>query len=162
MGNTHDAALADPLAADPELIEGAQARVPRVTPEAVAPASRIRSPIMERRRIELLYPGGARPSLLLPPLRSFVGPLGLAAIVATPILLLVGWQIALLAGLGAAGYRELDRRIAQLGLSVGDGFLPYRHQTGWPQGVQEDSDVRWNWSPGHEGQGARGGQTARG
>jgi hypothetical protein len=32
--------------------------------------------------------------------------------------------------------------------SFGAGFVGYRSDTGWPQGVQEDDDVHWNWRPG--------------
>lgn len=28
-----------------------------------------------------------------------------------------------------------------------EGFLPFRPKDGWPRGVQEDDDVRWDWSP---------------
>lgn len=148
--------------ADHELIEGAYDGGPRVIPEAVAPASRLRSPIMEPRRIDLPPPDDDRPAVLLPPLRAFVGPSGFALLVAAPVLLLAGWQWAVIAGLGAAACRELDRRIGRAGFSLGDGFLPYRPQTGWPQGVQEDDDVRWNWSPVRDGRAARDGHPIQG
>jgi len=134
-------------AADHDLIEGANGVGLRAILEAVAPASRLRSPIMEHRRVELPLREDDRASVQLPPFRTLMGPTGLALLVAAPILLLAGWQLAVMAGLGAAGYRELDRRIGRAGFSLGDGFLPYRPQTDWPQGVQEDNDVRWNWSP---------------
>ena len=134
-------------AADHELIEGANGAGPRVIPEAVAPASRLRSPIMEHRRVELLPPDDDRVAVTLPRLGTLVGPFWLALLVAAPVLLLAGWQMAVMAGLVAAAYRELDRRIGRASFSLGDGFLPYRPQTAWPQGVQEDNDVRWNWSP---------------
>ena len=134
-------------AADHELIEGANGVGPRAIPVAVAPSSRMRSPIMEHRRVELPPPEDDRAAFQLPQLRTLIGPSGLALLVAAPILLLAGWQLAILAGLGAAGYRELDRRIARASFSLGDGFLPYRPQTAWSQGVQEDNDVRWKWSP---------------
>jgi hypothetical protein len=134
-------------AADHELFEGVPGGGPKAHPQAVAPVSRVRSPILEARRVEWSRFDDERPSLVLPPLRSFVGPSGFALLIAAPILLLAGWQWALVAGLGASVYRELDRRIGRTGFSLGDGFLPYRAQTGWPQGVQEDDDVRWNWTP---------------
>lgn len=31
--------------------------------------------------------------------------------------------------------------------SFGQGFVGYRPDMGWPQGVQEDDDVHWNWRP---------------
>jgi hypothetical protein len=39
-----------------------------------------------------------------------------------------------------------DRRVA---FSFGEGFVGYRSQMGWPQGVQEDDDFRWAWRPAH-------------
>jgi hypothetical protein len=117
---------------------------------------------MERRPIELRTTDDDRPSVLLPPMRSFIGPTGVALMVAAPVLLLAGWQAALIAGLGAAAYRELDRRVGRAGFSLGDGFLPYRSETGWPHGVREDDDVRWNWAPVPDGEAWRDGHPARG
>ena len=31
--------------------------------------------------------------------------------------------------------------------SFGEGFVGYRPDPAWPQGVQEDDDVRWDWRP---------------
>jgi hypothetical protein len=162
MNDMDQGAVRGSRAAAPELIEGAHGPGPRVIPVAVAPAARLRSPIMERRPIELRTTDDDRPSVLLPPMRSFIGPSGVALMVAAPILLLAGWQVALVAGLGAAGYRELDRRIGRAGFSLGDGFLPYRRETGWPHGVREDDDVRWNWLPVRDGEASRDGHPARG
>jgi hypothetical protein len=97
-----------------------------------------------------------RPTMLLPPLRAFIGPSGLAALVATPLLLVVGWQLALAAAVVVVVSRALDRLVGRATFSLGDGFLPYRAQTGWPQGVQEEDDVRWNWSAASAGRGAPG------
>jgi hypothetical protein len=44
----------------------------------------------------------------------------------------------------AAIVRTLDRRIT---FSFGAGFVGYRSEMDWPQGVQEDDDVRWRWRP---------------
>jgi hypothetical protein len=149
-------------AGDPELIEGAFGGGPRVIPEAVAPVSRLRSPILEHRRVDPLTIDDDRAAISLPALRTLLGPSGLALLVAAPVMLIAGWQAAVVVGFGAAAYRELDRRIGRVGFSLGDGFLPYRPQTGWPQGVQEDNDVRWNWSPMGDRPAARGGQPVRG
>lgn len=139
-----------------ELVEGADGVGPRVIPVAVAPISRLRSPIMEHRPIELLPPGDDRLTVLLPPLRAFVGPTGLALLVAAPVLLAVGLQAALIVGVVAPVLRELHRRVGRATFSFGEGLLPYRAQTGWPQGVQEEDEVRWNWSPIRDGRGAQG------
>jgi hypothetical protein len=45
-------------------------------------------------------------------------------------------------GFVAVGIRRIDRRIP---FSFGEGFVGYRADLGWPRGVQEDDDVRWNW-----------------
>lgn len=84
--------------------------------------------------------------MLLPRVRSFVGPSGLALLVAAPVLLVAGWQLALVAGAVALVARGLDRLVSRAPFSLGDGLLPYRPETGWPQGVQEDTDVHWNWA----------------
>ena len=48
----------------------------------------------------------------------------------------------------AAILRSIDRRIT---FSFGAGFLGYRPDMGWPQGVQEDDDVHWRWRPADSG-----------
>jgi len=48
--------------------------------------------------------------------------------------------------------------IDRVPFSVGQGFVGYRPDMGWPQGVQEDDDVHWNWRPhaaGGPGAGSR-------
>jgi hypothetical protein len=72
---------------------------------------------------------------------------GSAALVALPLLLLVGWQVALILGGLAAIARELDRRIRRANITFAEGFLPFRDRSGWPRGVQEEDGVHWNWSP---------------
>jgi hypothetical protein len=47
------------------------------------------------------------------------------------LLLSVGWWL-----------RSLSRRAS---FSFGEGFVGYRSDMGWPLGVQEDDDFRWNW-----------------
>ena len=42
----------------------------------------------------------------------------------------------------ALAVRRIDRRIP---FSFGEGFIGYRADLGWPRGVQEDDDLRWNW-----------------
>jgi hypothetical protein len=44
----------------------------------------------------------------------------------------------------AASVRFVDRHV---GFSFGEGFVGYRGDPAWPQGVQEDDDVRWDWRP---------------
>ncbi len=138
-----------------ELLEDADGLGPRVITVAVAPISRVRSPLMEHRSFAPLPPDEDRPALLLPPLRALVGPSRFALLVALPLLLLVTWQAALVGAVVAAAARELRCRADRMTFSFGEGFLPYRSQAGWPLGVQEDDDVRWNWTPAGSG-GAQG------
>lgn len=42
----------------------------------------------------------------------------------------------------AAVLRNASRRAT---FTFGEGFLGYRSDMGWPRGVQEDDEVRWNW-----------------
>jgi hypothetical protein len=129
---------------------------PRVTPIAVAPLARIRSPILERRLIEDLPAQIVPPSLGLPPLRVFIGPARFALIVSAPVLLFVGLQVALIVAVAAPLLRAVRDRADRTTISLGEGFLPYRAETGWPRGVQEDNDVRWNWAATADGRGAAG------
>ena len=39
--------------------------------------------------------------------------------------------------------------------SFGQGFVGYRPDPAWPQGVQEDDDVHWNWRPRRGAAGSR-------
>lgn len=135
-----------PDAPGAELLEGVDHTGPIVVPVSVAPASRLRSPIMEHRPIEFLPANHDRPTVLLPPLRAIIGPSGLALLIAVPMLVVAGLQVALISSLGAAVLPELHRRASRMTFAFGEGFLPYRAQTVWPQGVQEEDDVRWNWS----------------
>ncbi len=45
-------------------------------------------------------------------------------------------------GIAAVGIRWIDRHVS---FSFGQGFVGYRADLGWPRGIQEDDDVRWNW-----------------
>jgi hypothetical protein len=46
----------------------------------------------------------------------------------------------------------IDRHVS---FSFGQGFVGYRPDMAWPQGVQEDDDVHWDWRPhGASGPGA--------
>jgi hypothetical protein len=56
----------------------------------------------------------------------------------------MGLEGALVVVLGVA-IRYVDRHVA---FSFGEGFVGYRGDPRWPQGVQEDDEVRWNWRRG--------------
>jgi hypothetical protein len=143
-------------AADRVLLEDADGEARGVTRIVVGPVARLRSPVLEHRPIELLSPDEDRPTVLLPPLRAFIGPSGLALLVAAPVLLLAGWQLALVAAVIAIVSRAVDRLVGRATFSFGDGFLPFRTEGGWPKGVREDDDVRWNWSAVSKNHGSPG------
>jgi hypothetical protein len=42
---------------------------------------------------------------------------------------------------------EIQIVVDMIPFSFGEGFVGYRGDQGWPQGVQEDDDVRWSWHP---------------
>lgn len=132
----------------PELVEGWVAGGPRPVMAAVEPLARLRSPIMEAPRFDRAPTPDERPGIEIPPLREFMGPSALAIVVAAPLFVLAGWQLALIAGVGATIVREVERRMPA-SYSFAAGFLPYRPDDGWPHGVREDDDVRWNWSSSH-------------
>ena len=49
-------------------------------------------------------------------------------------------------GVGSIGMAAVVRWIGgHVSFSFGQGFVGYRADLGWPRGVQEDDDVRWNW-----------------
>ena len=55
------------------------------------------------------------------------------------------------AGFAIAGgvwlLQEIRVVVDMIPFSFGEGFIGYRGDQGWPQGVQEDDDVRWSWRP---------------
>ena len=120
------------------------------------PVPRFRSPIMERRPNRPQPADPDRRGLTVPAARDVIRPIGWAMLLAIPILVVVGWQAALLVGAISAIAREVDGRIARSSLSFADGFLGFRADAGWPNGVQEDDEVRWNWSRAGNGQAAHG------
>jgi hypothetical protein len=113
----------------------------------------MRSPLMDRRRSDPPPIGDERPTIVLPPLRELMEPSAVAIVIAAPLLVLAGWQLALIAGLGATILREVERRMPASS-SFAAGFLPYQADDAWPRGVREDDDVRWNWSKAQPGKGA--------
>jgi hypothetical protein len=50
---------------------------------------------------------------------------------------------------------EIQVVVDMIPFSFGEGFIGYRGDQGWPQGVQEDDDVKWSWGPAHAGAPAR-------
>jgi hypothetical protein len=113
------------------------------------PEPRFCSPLAEARRVEPLRrdPSADALTLPLPSAGSVIRSAGWAALVATPLTLLLGWQVAVVAAGLAVVTRELDRRFNRANISFAAGFLPFRDGSGWPQGVQEEDGVQWNWSP---------------
>lgn len=139
-----------------ELIERSSTLGRIAWPELVRPVARLSSPIMQRRTVRPLAPDPDRMTFSIPPARDFIGPMAWATLIAVPILVLFGWQYAVLVGVIAAIVRAVDQRMARLDFSFADGFLGFRTTTPLPHGVREDNDVRWNWSPPSPGPSAQG------
>jgi hypothetical protein len=88
--------------------------------------------------------------------RNVVVLVGGAAAAAVAWLLSGDAGSAFWSGLVAAflvGSQIIDR----VPFSFGQGFVGYRPDMAWPQGVQEDDDVHWNWRPhaGRPGAGSK-------
>jgi hypothetical protein len=139
-----------------ELIERTGVAGRDAWPELLRPVARLRSPIMEHRSIQPLPADPDRMTVVLPPARDFIRPMAWAMLAAVPVLALVGWQAAIVVGAATAFIREVDRRVGRSDFTFADGFLGFRTRAEWPRGVQEDDDVRWNWSGAQHGQGAQG------
>jgi hypothetical protein len=78
------------------------------------------------------------------PLTSAVGPL----VVATAIAVATG-NAGLGAGCGLVAWviGQIGAFCRRVPFTFGEGFLGYRSDAAWPQGIQEDDDFRWNWRP---------------
>ena len=89
---------------------------------------------------------GARAVLRASPLRRVDLEVGAAAALA--VWFVVGdVRLASMSGLLVCAYATLRRIDRWLPFSFGEGFVGYRSDPGWPRGVQEDDDARWNWKP---------------
>jgi hypothetical protein len=150
-------------ALDPELIElppasGSKVPSSALAPVLVRPVPRLRSPVAGHRSSEptTVYLRRGRPGVELPPVATLRRPVALALLPAAPALALAGWQLAVAVATAALVIRQVDKRVRRFPFEFADGFLPYRSHEGWPHGVQEDNDVRWNWSPVRNRHGARG------
>ena len=109
------------------------------------PSGRMRSPVMARAP-EASIPRGEPIPIEMPSIRAVVGLLAWSLVPALPMLARVGWQQALVTAVVALLARETRLRANGASFSFGEGFLGYVARDGWPRGVQEDDDVRWNWS----------------
>jgi hypothetical protein len=145
---------AEPL--DHELIEPSSTAGWSIALILFRPVPRFRSPIMEPRPFQPLPRDQDGREMTIPAARDVIRPMGWAMLLAIPVLVLVGWQVALFVAVATAIIRAVDGRIARSSLSFADGFIGFRGETGWPRGVQEDDDVRWNWSNTGSGQAAHG------
>jgi hypothetical protein len=141
---------------DHELIEPSSTAGWSIALVLFRPVPRFRSPIMEHRPVRPVSPDRERPELTVPAARDVIRPMGWAMLLAIPVLLLVGWQAALIVGVAAALIRGVDGMVARSNLSFADGFIGFRGETSWPRGVQEEDEVRWNWSKAGSGHAAHG------
>jgi hypothetical protein len=101
------------------------------------------SKALENRVLDIEIPWGVLPAS--PLRRADLEAAGIVAVMASFIS--VDVRVGLVwGGLACliAALMHIDRRIP---FSFGQGFLGYRPDLGWPQGVQEDDDFRWNWKP---------------
>lgn len=137
-----------------ELIERPAVSEWMAWPELVRPDAHLRSPILDHRPIVPLPADPDRATMVLPAARDVLRPMTWAVVLAAPVLLVIGWQVALLTAGVTFCARIVDGRLARSDLSFASGFVGYRTATEWPRGVQEDSDVRWNWSTPQHRQGA--------
>jgi hypothetical protein len=137
-----------------ELIERPAVSGWDVWPELVRTVGRLRSPIMEHRVPEPLPPDPDRVMLALPAARDVLHPMAWATLIALPVLIIVGWQAAIAIGATGAFIRVVDGLVARSDVSFAGGFLGYRAELERPRGVQEDDELRWNWSRAQPGQGA--------
>jgi hypothetical protein len=129
-----------------ELVERSAALGWVAWPDLVRPVPHLSSPIMRRRVIVPLPPDPDRLAFSVPPVRDVVGPMAWGMLIALPILVLIGWQVAVVGAVVATIYRAVDQRASRLEFSFADGFLGFRTTTQMAYGVREDNDVRWNWS----------------
>jgi hypothetical protein len=149
---------ARPVLVDSDLVDDASGANRGRRPILYRPNGRIRSPMIERRS-DASSPRRDCPSVEMPPLRAAIGPLVWAIVPGLPVLVRVGWQAAIVVGVVAIVVREARLRASRSTISFADGFLAYAAQNRWPHGVQEEDDVRWNWSTARP---ARPGQRAGG
>jgi hypothetical protein len=62
-------------------------------------------------------------------------------------------RVGLAVAVGTWLLQEIRVVVDMVPFSFGEGFIGYRGDQGWPQGVQEDDDVRWSWrAPANAGQ----------
>ena len=141
---------------DHELVEPSSTAGWSIALVLFRPVPLFRSPIMERRAFTPVPDDLDRPGMTVPAARDVIRPMGWGLLVAIPVLFLVGWQVALFLGVASAIVRSVDGLIARSNLSFADGFIGFRTETAWPKGVQEDDEIRWNWSKAGNGQAAHG------
>ena len=54
-------------------------------------------------------------------------------------------RVGLAIAAGAWLLQEIRVVVDMIPFSFAEGFIGYRGDQGWPQGVQEDDDVKWSW-----------------
>lgn len=54
-------------------------------------------------------------------------------------------RVGLAVAAGTWLLQEIRVVVEMIPFSFGEGFIGYRGDQGWPQGVQEDDDVKWSW-----------------
>ena len=132
----------------PDMVECGLDGAREPTPVLFRPEPHLRSPLIEHRVTGIRARDAApeAPAWALPSARALVRPAAWAIVLAAPMLVLIGWQMAALMGTLAAVMRELDVRLRRANITFAEGFLPFRGGAPWPHGVQEEDEIRWNWS----------------
>ena len=111
----------------------------------VPSAAHLRTSRLDDQAIELLAQDRERPSVALPPLADLLGVLLWSLVPAVPLLALVSWQAAAVAGAAGLFLRTVHLHSGRPGVAFADGFLQFQGDGGRAPGVQEDDDVRWRW-----------------
>jgi hypothetical protein len=139
---------------DMQDLDGSQ---PRVATERVVPA--LSSPVLHAGSseplddpVELLAAEFVEPAVVdTPPAERTASEAWFAprrrdvelAIVVAATISLVASDVAV--GVASGAIVAAAAMFRRLPFSFAEGFIGYRPDTGWPQGVQEDDDFHWSW-----------------
>jgi hypothetical protein len=110
-------------------------------------AAHLRAAAVDDRAIEFLALERERRTIELPPLGTLVGALLWFLVPAVPLLALVDWEAAAVAGAAGLILRMLNRQAVRSSVRFADGFLRFRDDTP-VHGIREEDDVRWHWGRG--------------
>ena len=113
--------------------------------ELTAIVAHLGSPLLDHRIVrapvdpELTVPVG-------PIVRMAVRLAAPAVAAAIVVYVIAGLPAAILVAFVGSAARLTGRVGKRAQFTFGEGFLPFRADLGWPHGVQEDDDMRWQWT----------------